>query len=195
MRAATSAVYFARDGRQATMDAARRIPALTHGDSAAWEGTAIFHESVRLALVGGEPLAGLPEVLTHVSPHHRERLEIVLAPTWNPGDATEYNGAVWPCLGSAVWAVRTTTSFEAAVRAAVDLGGDTDTVAAVTGGLAGAIYGLDAVPARWPEPLRLPLPGQGGWVMRLPARPGSEEAPAGVRGVWALRRRTPGAAT
>ncbi len=38
MRATTSAVYFAPAGRTATMEAARRIAALTHGDRAAWEG-------------------------------------------------------------------------------------------------------------------------------------------------------------
>ncbi|MEY9943311.1 ADP-ribosylglycohydrolase [Kitasatospora sp. GAS1066B] len=167
MRAATSAVYFARDGRQATMDAARRIAALTHGDGAAWEGTAVFHELVRLALQGDDPLAALPEILTHVDPGHRDRYATVLAPTWHPADATEFNGAVWPCLGSAVWAVRTTTSFEAAVRAAVDLGGDTDTVAAVTGGLAGAMYGVGAIPGRWTESLHVPLPGHGGRVLQL----------------------------
>ena len=36
-----------------------------------------------------------------------------------------------------------------AVIAAIELGGDTDTVAAVTGGLAGAIYGVQAIPSRW----------------------------------------------
>jgi ADP-ribosylglycohydrolase len=84
--------------------------------------------------------------------------------------ATEFNGAVWPCLGSAVWAVRTTGSFEEAVRAAVDLGGDTDTVAAVTGALAGAVYGVGAVPARWAEALHVPLPGAADprRVLRLP---------------------------
>lgn len=35
----------------------------------------------------------------------------------------------------------------------------TDTVAAVTGGLAGAVHGMDAIPARWLEPLHVPLPG------------------------------------
>jgi len=43
MRATTSAVYFAPQDRTATMDAARRIAALTHGDRGAWEGTAVFH--------------------------------------------------------------------------------------------------------------------------------------------------------
>ncbi|MBD0676417.1 ADP-ribosylglycohydrolase family protein [Streptomyces sp. CBMA156] len=166
MRASTSAVAFARAGRQATMDAARRISALTHGDPAAWEGTAIFHELVRIALDGADPLAGLPAVLAHVDPAHRERYATVLAPDWHPDRATEANGAVWPCLGSAVWALRTTDGFEQALRAAIDLGGDTDTVAAVTGGLAGARYGLAAIPGRWTAPLHVALPGFGGRVLR-----------------------------
>jgi hypothetical protein len=57
MRATTSAVYFAPSGREATMNAARRIAALTHGDGAAWEGTAVFHELIRVALNGGDPLS------------------------------------------------------------------------------------------------------------------------------------------
>ncbi|MFI1538156.1 ADP-ribosylglycohydrolase family protein [Streptomyces anandii] len=167
MRASTSAVHFARAGRSVTTDAARRIAALTHGDRAAWEGTAVFHELVRLCLAGADPLAAVPDVLELVHPDHRRRYATVLAPDWHPGQATEFNGAVWPCLGSAVWALRSTTSFEDALRAAIDIGGDTDTVAAVTGGLAGAYHGLDAIPSRWTEPLHVPLPGFGGRVLRL----------------------------
>ncbi|MFF5898629.1 ADP-ribosylglycohydrolase family protein [Streptomyces argenteolus] len=166
MRATTSAVYFARAGRAATMDAARRIAALTHGDRAAWEGTALFHELVRVALEGGDPLAAVGEALASVHEDHRARWSAVLVPDWHPDDATEFNGAVWPCLGTAVWALRTTTGFESALAAAVDVGGDTDTVAAVTGGLAGAVYGIDAVPERWTRPLHVPLPGYGDRVLR-----------------------------
>ncbi|MEV7358322.1 ADP-ribosylglycohydrolase family protein [Kitasatospora sp. NPDC091276] len=167
MRASTSAVHFARAGQAATMDAARRIAALTHGDRAAWEGTAIFHELIRVTLEDNDALRALPDVLALIHPDHRSRYATVLDPDWHPDQATEFNGAVWPCLGSAVWALRTTTSFEGALRAAVDLGGDTDTVAAVTGGLAGARYGLDAIPSRWTEPLHIPLPGSGGRVLQL----------------------------
>ncbi|MFG2331969.1 ADP-ribosylglycohydrolase family protein [Streptomyces sp. NPDC048604] len=166
MRAATSAVYFAADGRQTTMDAARRLAALTHGDAAAWEGTAILHELVRVALRGEDPLDALPATLAHVTERQRPRWATVLAPGWHPDDATEFNGAVWPCLGSAVWALRTTSTFESALATAVDLGGDTDTVAAVTGTLAGAVYGPDAIPTRWTEPLHVPLPGFGRRVLR-----------------------------
>ncbi|MFJ5078272.1 ADP-ribosylglycohydrolase family protein [Streptomyces sp. NPDC088553] len=165
MRASTSAVYFAARGRAETMDAARRISALTHGDGAAWEGTAILHELIRVALLGEDPLAALPATLAEVAPEHRERWATVLAPGWHPDEATEFNGAVWPCLGSAVWALRTTGSFEEAVAAAVDLGGDTDTVAAVTGMLAGAVHGVGAIPARWTATLHVPLPGFGDRVL------------------------------
>ncbi|MGW6504055.1 ADP-ribosylglycohydrolase family protein [Nonomuraea angiospora] len=168
MRATPSAVYFARDGRQATMDAARHIAALTHGDPAAWEGTAIFHDLIRVALDGADPLDELSQILTAVQPDHRQRYAAVLATDWHPDQATEFNGAIWPCLGSAVWALRTTRTYEDAIRTAIDLGGDTDTVAAVTGGLAGAVYGLAAIPANWTEPLHVPLPGSGGRTLRLP---------------------------
>ncbi|MGW2780424.1 ADP-ribosylglycohydrolase family protein [Streptomyces populi] len=192
MRASASAVFFAPQGRDATMSAARRIAALTHGDRAAWEGTAILHELIRVALLGQDPLTALPDTLDAVHPGHRARYATVLADDWHPDLATEFNGAVWPCLGSAVWALRTTDSFEDAVRAAVDLGGDTDTVAAVTGALAGAVYGEAALPARWTEPLHVPLPGSGGRVLRAAdladlavrvagPRPAGEPGPAGER--------------
>ncbi|MFC8272948.1 ADP-ribosylglycohydrolase family protein [Streptomyces sp. NPDC057271] len=166
MRASTSAVHFAAAGCEATMAAARRIAALTHGDEAAWEGTAVLHELVRVALLGDDPLSALPAALEAVAPAQRERWATVLAPGWHPDDATEFNGAVWPCLGSAVWALRTTGTFEEAMAAAIDLGGDTDTVAAVTGLLAGAVHGPAAIPSRWTDPLHVPLPGFGDRVLR-----------------------------
>ena len=159
MRAATAAVYFASAGREATMAAGRRIAALTHGDRAAWEGTALLHELIRVALEGGDPLAAVGDTLAEVHPGHRARWSTVLAADWHPDLATEFNGAVWPCLGSALWALRSTESYEAALATAIDLGGDTDTVAAVTGAIAGAVYGAGAIPPRWTEPLHVPLPG------------------------------------
>jgi ADP-ribosyl-[dinitrogen reductase] hydrolase len=45
--------------------------------------------------------------------------------------------------------VQTTSSFEEAVKQAVNNGGDADTVGAVTGALAGAKYGLEAIPDNW----------------------------------------------
>lgn len=176
MRASTSAVHFAAAGREATMTAAGRIAALTHGDGAAWAGTAILHELIRIALEGRDPLAAVPSALAHIAPAHRTRWATVLAPDWHPSAATEFNGAVWPCLGSALWALRTTSSYEESLATAIDLGGDTDTVAAVTGMLAGAVYGFGAIPERWVEALHVPLPGFGDRVLRVGELVGLAEA-------------------
>jgi ADP-ribosylglycohydrolase len=45
----------------------------------------------------------------------------------------------------------TTTNYKDAVLKAVNLGGDTDTTGAVTGGLAGLLYGVDDIPLSWRE--------------------------------------------
>ena len=52
-------------------------------------------------------------------------------------------------LRTALWAVLRTASFEEAVVLAVNLGNDADTVGAVTGALAGAVYGEAGIPPRW----------------------------------------------
>eukprot|EP00928_Gymnodinium_smaydae_P055554 TRINITY_DN39069_c0_g1_i1.p1 TRINITY_DN39069_c0_g1~~TRINITY_DN39069_c0_g1_i1.p1 ORF type:complete len:547 (-),score=74.80 TRINITY_DN39069_c0_g1_i1:120-1679(-) len=63
-----------------------------------------------------------------------------------PGYAGSY---CMDCLAMALHCVHWTTSFEAALLSAANLCGDADTVAAVTGQIAGAIYGASAIPTRW----------------------------------------------
>lgn len=74
----------------------------------------------------------------------------------DPGNAASARGTgyVLDTLWSAKEAVEGTTSFEACVRHAVTLGHDTDTTAAVSGGIAGLLYGGEAIPDRWTEALR-----------------------------------------
>lgn len=62
-------------------------------------------------------------------------------------------GYVVDCLHSARLAL-TEPSYEAMVKAAIALGHDTDTTAAVTGGLAGIVFGIDGIPTRWRQDLR-----------------------------------------
>lgn len=52
-------------------------------------------------------------------------------------------------LCAAVWAVLHSESFEDALTIVVNLGNDADTVAAITGALAGAVYGESGIPERW----------------------------------------------
>lgn len=58
-------------------------------------------------------------------------------------------GYVVDSMGIAVSCLAHAKTFEEAVCEAVNLGGDADTNAAITGGLAGAWFGFSAIPARW----------------------------------------------
>ena len=49
----------------------------------------------------------------------------------------------------AVWSLVTTDNYRECVLKAVNVGGDTDTNAAVAGALAGVIYGMEAIPEEW----------------------------------------------
>ena len=57
-------------------------------------------------------------------------------------------------LEAALWCLVTTDSFKDCLLKAVNLGDDTDTVAAIAGGLAGLYYGYYAIPAEWLEVLQ-----------------------------------------
>lgn len=63
-------------------------------------------------------------------------------------------GFVRDTYEAALWCLLTTSTYEDCVLAAVNLGDDTDTTAAVAGALAGIVYGVDAIPARWLGALR-----------------------------------------
>jgi ADP-ribosyl-[dinitrogen reductase] hydrolase len=59
------------------------------------------------------------------------------------------SGYVVDTLEAAIWCLLKTNSYKDCVLKAVNLGEDTDTVAAVTGGLAGLRYGYESIPKEW----------------------------------------------
>lgn len=63
-------------------------------------------------------------------------------------------GYVIDTLEAAIWSLLTTNNYKDAVLKAVNLGKDTDTVGAVCGGLAGILYGYDAIPKEWIDTLK-----------------------------------------
>ena len=69
-------------------------------------------------------------------------------------DDISSSGFVVHTLEAALWCLLNTGSYEEAVLEAVNLGEDTDTVAAVTGSMAGIAYGFDAIPERWTSVLQ-----------------------------------------
>ena len=68
-----------------------------------------------------------------------------------PEQEIRSSGYVVDSLEAAVWCLVNTDSFAECLLMAVNLGDDTDTIAAIAGGLAGLYYGYDSIPKEWLE--------------------------------------------
>lgn len=64
-------------------------------------------------------------------------------------DEIKSSGYVVHTLEASIWCLLTTDNYVDAVLKAVNLGEDTDTSGAVTGGLAGMLYGFKTIPQFW----------------------------------------------
>ena len=71
-----------------------------------------------------------------------------------PEDEIQSTGFVIHTLEASIWCLLNTNSYKEAVLKAINLGDDTDTTGAVTGGLAGIIYGFDEIPKEWLDELK-----------------------------------------
>lgn len=71
-----------------------------------------------------------------------------------PRDEIKSSGYVVDTLEAAIWCLLNTETYADCVLKAVNLGGDTDTVAAIAGGMAGALYGSNAIPKGWLDTLK-----------------------------------------
>ncbi|WP_375484226.1 ADP-ribosylglycohydrolase family protein [uncultured Jatrophihabitans sp.] len=148
MRTAPVALAYL-DDPDALVEAAVAVSELTHWDPEAGEACVLWCLAIRRAVLTGEldvraGLAALPEGRAAV---WRARLDTAQAST--PADF-EHNSWVVEALQGAWSAVSAhPDDLPRALEAAVRGGRDTDTVAAIAGGLAGARHGAAAVPPAW----------------------------------------------
>ena len=159
----TSVVGLTRlDDRNATAEPARTVAALTHADPLAGDSAVLWSEAVRVAVV--ERRLDLRGGLDLIPEERRERwarwiddAETKPMRTFTP------NGFTVTAL-QAAWAAITQTPvpedapqrasypcqhLQHALHNAVRIGNDTDTVAAIAGGLLGAYWGHSAIPLTW----------------------------------------------
>ena len=66
-----------------------------------------------------------------------------------PKESIKSSGYVVDTLEAVLWCLLNTDDYESCVLKAVNLGGDTDTIAALAGGLAGIHYGINAIPEKF----------------------------------------------
>jgi ADP-ribosyl-[dinitrogen reductase] hydrolase len=118
-------------------ETSKKVAAMTHKATAALEACAFYNWLVAFNLLTGH---------RKYQNYGHQEIGLSLYPGVEPMEPT---GRCLNTLHNALWAFLTTDTFEDAVVAVVNLGGDADTAGAVCGGLAGTYYGYGGIPKRW----------------------------------------------
>jgi poly(ADP-ribose) glycohydrolase ARH3 len=160
MRVAPIAVFY-HDDLTMLREVAYRSSRITHSHFFGQEGAALQSFAIALA-TGSEPgesfdqqefLSGLTKLSQHET--YRKKLETVrmlLEGTDNNKVVAELGNTVeaFNSVPTAIYSFLSHhDSFKAAVLFAASLGGDTDTIAAMTGAISGAYLGIESVPEEW----------------------------------------------
>ena len=137
------------DDRPRLVAAAAEQSRTTHGAEEAVDACRAF------AGLLADAIAGVPraDVLAPREFEGAEAIARIMAGNWRgrPRNEIRSSGYVVHTLEAAIWSVARTGNFRNAVLLAANLADDADTVAAVTGQLAGALYGLSGIPETWLE--------------------------------------------
>ena len=88
-----------------------------------------------------------------VKDHWAPKVKEILATLDVTRDEVKSSGYVIHTLHAALWCFKNTDNFRDAILLAANLGDDADTVAAVTGQIAGAFYGMSGIPIMWLDKL------------------------------------------
>lgn len=146
MRLAPVAIHHWQD-RSGLRDVAARQSRTTHAAPEAVDACVAFAE------VLADAIAGVPrsQVLRPGDYPYAGQIGPIMAGSWRGKRRSEIHssGYVAHSLEAALWCVGRTSSFADAVCLAANLGEDADTTAAITGQLAGALYGAQVIPAGW----------------------------------------------
>ena len=146
MRLAPVAIRHWRDP-EILLGAAIEQSRTTHGASEAIEACIAFVEYLAAA-IAGKPREAATKSYEN---DYVGNLAPIIAGSWRgkPRKDIRSTGYVAHSLEAALWCVGRTGTFRDAVILAANLGEDADTTAAITGQLAGALYGASGIPEDW----------------------------------------------
>ena len=69
-------------------------------------------------------------------------------------DQTKSTGYIVDTLESAMWIFMNAQHYKEAITASTNIGGDTDTIGAIVGSMAGIYYGFESIPSNWLDKLQ-----------------------------------------
>ena len=146
MRIAPLAIFYAGDVQKARFMAGKQSRA-THSTQECLDACALLVTQLLDALAGADKQAATRPRVMALTPN----LLFINGGDWKTKtrDQIQSSGYVVHTLEAALWSVWQTDNFKDAVLTAANLGDDADSVAAVAGQLAGALYGASAIPAEW----------------------------------------------
>ena len=129
-------------------EAAATVARLTHWEDDNADASALWCIAIRHAVLTGtlDMRAGLEWIPAERRARWGDLIDEALVAESHPRDFRQGNGWVVRAFQAALSAVIGATSLRDAIERAVRGGGDTDTVAAIAGSLAGAVHGGSALP-------------------------------------------------
>ncbi len=155
-------VYFLKDESNINIryDIIKRVSSITHGHLRSVFSCFIYVEYALLLLNGRDKFEAYEvikkPILNFAIENDFNPKEIALFSRVLEEDISKQDrfnikgtGYVLRSLEASFWCLLNSESYEETVLKAVNLGEDTDTTAAVTGGLTGLYYGYDAIPETW----------------------------------------------
>ena len=148
MRLSPVAIRYWRD-RTRLHEAAARQSRTTHASPACVDACIVWADLVADAIAG----IAMPDLLKYDGAGLSPTIAAIVQGSWRGARRSDIRstGYVAHSLEASLWCIARSHDFESAILMAANLGDDADTTAAITGQLAGAIYGASGIPARWRE--------------------------------------------
>ena len=162
MRILPVAIYFAHESAERRRECAMMASCLTHGHIRSQLACAFYSELAARLLRDedyAKALTATQQMFRAIIDERHAEEAISFYPILDADlpdhdpDEISGSGYVLHCLRASLWCVARSQSCEEATLMAVNLGDDTDTTAAVTGGLAALRFGPGSVPQRWIDAL------------------------------------------
>jgi len=153
MRCAPVALFHS-DSLPMLLADSRRSARITHGDPKAQASCVLLNCAINRFIHGGGRDSPWQQGMKFLTPYELKAWSRLPAIASLKITEIASSGYTVSTVEAAFWSFEQTDSFEAAIELAASLGDDADTVAAVTGALAGAYYGYSAIPDQWRKDLR-----------------------------------------
>lgn len=142
MRTVYPGLYY--EGLREAVETAEAIAQMTHWDKESTTACSLYTKMIHLITE-----AGNDEEAWQLVEKTLQGSQYKLKPRKGVGPT----GYVVDSFKCALHSLAVTKTFEDAIVEAANLGGDADTIAAITGGLAGTLYGYNQIPQRWIQTL------------------------------------------